>query len=1460
MLNTTNFRTAIKTSLKMLLVIIALCMAVSAHATLKIYPALAGMQGCQYAYTLQVRETGQSTWNTVPLYNALVIKSGAAVNTTVANFDCSGPIDVKITFSTTVTSAGVFPSSLNVTPAFSGNTITFSLPGPKKFYVDINGEHYTNCLQILANPIEVAPPTQGDPNVIFIPTGTFVDSAIAVPSGKTLYIQGGASVRGVWCNGVSNVKVLGRGFIYRAGYNAMEIQNSSNVQVDGIIDMNHGWGGGGGCGIKFSQSTNVSVSNTASFSNKKWGDGYDVFCSNGVTIDNVFIRTHDDAITFYGGGKSGSTGNCKNITVTNSTLLPDLAQSFHVGVYGDTYDTEIRDITCTNVDICNWSQSVGRPPIFFTVGDRVRAANFHFNNIRIQDFVNSPLMHMNVVYNGGYNYAPGRAIDSVFYNNLTYTGANTPSSSINGYDANRKATNVFFTDLVINGSKIATAANGNIGIGTFAQNIFVNTTGPEPAITSVTSATSTKGTAFSYSITATNSPTSYAATGLPPGLGINTSTGVISGTPTAAGTFNATLSATNSSGTGISYLTITVAPLGDLVAGYTFDNTTADMSGNGFTATLNGGAALTSTALSLDGSNGYASLPKGILNSANDITVASWVKLDTLTTNSRIFDMGNSTSVYMYITPKSGTGFPRFAIKNNGSEQGIDATAALPKGGWAHVAVTLSGNTGKLYINGDSVAVNTGITIDPSQLGATVNNYIGRSQFTGDSYLKGIVDEFRIYNRPLSSSELKTMVQNQVVSVTGTATPPVSGLTGLPGDKQVTLSWASAPTATSYNVKRSTVSGGPYITLKSLTATNYTDTTSLNGSTYYYVVSAVNASGESANSTEISVKPSPGPGYWTFDETSGSSATDVWNNRTATLGSTATFAAGNFNNALKLDGTANSYATLPANVVSTLNDFTISAWIKLNSVSTWARAFDFGTGTTKYMFLSPKSGSNYLRYTITTNGTGGEQQINSTTTIGTGVWTHVAVTLSGNVGIMYVDGVEVGRNSSMTLKPSSLGSTPYNFIGKSQFVDPTLNGFVDDFRIYGRALSPAEITQLKNATAQTITFNAIPQKQVGDSDFDPGATASSGLPVSYTSSNTAVATIVNGKVHIVGTGTSTITATQNGNINYAAATSASQQLTVGTDPSQYSYWPFDESSGSTAADVWNGRTVTLQSGATFAAGNFNNGLKLDGTANGYATLPASAVSTLNDFTISTWIKLNSVSMWARAFDFGTGTTKYMFLAPKSGSNYLRYAITTNGYQNEQQINSTTTIGTGVWTHVAITLSGSLGIMYVNGVEVGRNTAMTLKPSTLGSTTQNYIGKSQFPDPMLNGFIDDFRIYNRALTATEIADLTNTVPGQQGLAAVKEDFGLLSESFDGEKPASYKVELYPNPVSDILNIKVSKLEAGARVRVFNLGGVEVFSQRLTQTLQTVSLSGLPKGIYVITIENGTQITRKKLIKE
>ena len=92
-----------------------------------------------------------------------------------------------------------------------------------------------------------------------------------------------------------------------------------------------------------------------------------------------------------------------------------------------------------------------------------------------------------------------------------------------------------------------------------------------------------------------------------------------------------------------------------------------------------------------------------------------------------------------------------------------------------------------------------------------------------------------------------------------TQTPPAqvsapSGLSVKPAHNQVTLSWNAGAGTSSYNVKRSSASGGPYALIASTAATSYTDE-GLAGGTYYYVVSGVSSTGESVNSIEVAATP-----------------------------------------------------------------------------------------------------------------------------------------------------------------------------------------------------------------------------------------------------------------------------------------------------------------------------------------------------------------------------------------------------------------------------------------------------------------------------------------------------------------------------------------------------------------------------------------------------------------------------
>jgi hypothetical protein len=158
--------------------------------------------------------------------------------------------------------------------------------------------------------------------------------------------------------------------------------------------------------------------------------------------------------------------------------------------------------------------------------------------------------------------------------------------------------------------------------------------------------------------------------------------------------------------------------------------------------------------------------------------------------------------------------------------------------------------------------------------------------------------------------------------------------------------------------------------------------------------------------------------------------------------------------------------------------------------------------------------------------------------------------------------------------------------------------------------------------------------------------------------------------------------------------------------------------------------------------------------NAYVTLPIGPLlATLTDTTVATNVYFaNTGGSWQRIFDFGTSsTTAYMFLCPRQGTTgAMRFAITTAGGAGERIINAPTMVPLG-WHHVAVVIDSKAMrlTLYLDGVQVG-SAATTILPKDLGNTTQNWLGKSQYPaDAYFTGSLDEFRIYNRALSAAEI---------------------------------------------------------------------------------------------------------------
>jgi fibronectin type 3 domain-containing protein len=286
-----------------------------------------------------------------------------------------------------------------------------------------------------------------------------------------------------------------------------------------------------------------------------------------------------------------------------------------------------------------------------------------------------------------------------------------------------------------------------------------------------------------------------------------------------------------------------------------------------------------------------------------------------------------------------------------------------------------------------------------------------------------------------------------------------TGLSAAVGNAQVGLSWNASSGATGYHVKRATVSGGPYTTIQSPATTNYNDTAVVNGTTYYYVVSATNELGESANSAEASATP----------------------------------------------------VAPPSSPPTGLSAVGANALVKL----TWNAA----SGVTSY---------NVKRSLVS----GGPFSI---------IWTPATTNYN---------------DSAVTN-----GVTYYYVISATNAL--------------GESANSAEASATPMAP-QTITFDPLADRTYGDAPFNLTATASSGLTVSYSSSDTNVATVAGSLVTILKVGTTTLTASQAGNAAYAAASNVLQTLTVNPRPVLLSGTRvYDGTTAASAADL----TITNKVGA-----------------------------------------------------------------------------------------------------------------------------------------------------------------------------------------------------------------------------------------------------------------------------------------
>jgi hypothetical protein len=355
------------------------------------------------------------------------------------------------------------------------------------------------------------------------------------------------------------------------------------------------------------------------------------------------------------------------------------------------------------------------------------------------------------------------------------------------------------TPTAVGVSTVTLGATNATGTGNALLVLTVTLGGP--VITSAGSAGGTAGSAFSYQITATNSPTSFSAAGLPTGLLINTSTGLISGTPASAGVSTVTLGATNATGTGSALLTLTITLGAPVIS----------------SAGSAGGSTGSAFSYQITASNSPTSFSATGLPTGLSVNAATGLISGTPTV------VGIST-VTLGATNATGTGNKTLTLTVTLGAPVV--TSAGSAGGTAGTAFSYQITASNSPTSFSATGLPTGLLIN-----------------TSTGLISGTPASGGVSTVTLGATNA-TGTGNKTLTITIAHT--------------VTLSWvgSSSPNIAGYNVYRGTTAlGGPYPTKVNLVlvpTTTFVDSSVVAGTTYYYAATAVNTGGvESSDSTPV---------------------------------------------------------------------------------------------------------------------------------------------------------------------------------------------------------------------------------------------------------------------------------------------------------------------------------------------------------------------------------------------------------------------------------------------------------------------------------------------------------------------------------------------------------------------------------------------------------------------------------
>ncbi len=287
-------------------------------------------------------------------------------------------------------------------------------------------------------------------------------------------------------------------------------------------------------------------------------------------------------------------------------------------------------------------------------------------------------------------------------------------------------------------------------------------------------------------------------------------------------------------------------------------------------------------------------------------------------------------------------------------------------------------------------------------------------------------------------------------------------------------------------------------------------------------------------------------------------------------------------------------------------------------------------------------------------------------------------------------------------------------------------------------------------------------------------------------------------------------------------------------------YEFEETTKDTTENINKAAALT----ETYTIGNSGNySFELNGTSN-FIQLPTE-IANLKNLTISTWVYWRGGDAWQRVFDFGNDENEYMFLTVRSNEgNKVRFAIKNGGEEQTLTADVTMTTSRNKWAHLALSMGEDSVAIYLDGKLIGSSKEITIRPADF-KPFMNYIGRSQFAaDPLFKGYIDDFRIYNYALTNDEVKKLVNEVTS-------------INEPTKKELGINFKTSQIDKEL--IVDFTTSNSTDMVTLQIYNTQGVLMQNiNAASQETVRIDTGAYPAGLYILKAASGKETGTRKFV--